>query len=67
MRDLPGMSAHLPASITLSLNEFARHGDLPGIEDGFKINETGFAVPVGNTDSEYAFCLLMQPVSEGAK
>lgn len=42
---------------------FAHNGDLPGIENKFSIDQTGFAVPVGNTDSEYAFCLLMQRLS----
>lgn len=42
---------------------FAHNGDLPGIEDRNGLDRSGFAVPVGNTDSEYAFCLLMQKLT----
>ncbi len=46
------------------VHTFAHNGDLPGIVDKFDIDRTGFAVPIGNTDSEYAFCVLMQRLSE---
>ncbi len=39
---------------------FAHNGDLPGIEERYPLYRRGIASPVGNTDSEYAFCLLMQ-------
>jgi glutamine amidotransferase len=39
---------------------FAHNGDLPGIEDRFPSQRHGIFSPVGGTDSEYAFCLLMQ-------
>ncbi len=42
---------------------FAHNGDLPGIEERFRLDETDVALPVGTTDSEYAFCLLMQRLS----
>ncbi len=45
------------------VHTFAHNGDLPGIEDQFDLEQNGFALPVGNTDSEYAFCLLMQRLS----
>lgn len=45
------------------VHTFAHNGDLPGIEDQYNIGQNGFALPVGNTDSEYAFCLLMQRLS----
>lgn len=46
------------------VHTFAHNGDLPGIERGVEKRHTGFAVPIGNTDSEYAFCILMQRLSE---
>jgi glutamine amidotransferase len=45
------------------VHTFAHNGDLPGIEDQFDLEQNGFASPVGNTDSEFAFCLLMQRLS----
>jgi predicted glutamine amidotransferase len=45
------------------VHTFAHNGDLPGIEDQYNLGQNGFALPVGNTDSEYAFCLLMQRLS----
>ena len=45
------------------VHTFAHNGDLPGIEDQYSLGQIGFALPVGNTDSEYAFCLLMQRLS----
>jgi predicted glutamine amidotransferase len=45
------------------VHTFAHNGDLPGIEERFELDRSGFAVPVGDTDSEYAFCLLMQRLS----
>jgi predicted glutamine amidotransferase len=45
------------------VHTFAHNGDLPGIEVRCPLEQTGFAIPVGNTDSEYAFCLLMQRLS----
>ena len=41
MCELLGMSAHHPASITISLNEFARHGG----ETGPHADGWGVAVP----------------------
>ena len=46
------------------VHTFAHNGDLPGIENEFHLDQTGFAQPVGDTDSEYAFCLLMQRLSD---
>jgi predicted glutamine amidotransferase len=43
---------------------FAHNGDLPGLEQQFELEPDAVAVPVGNTDSEYAFCLLMQRMSQ---
>ena len=45
------------------IHTFAHNGDLPGIEDRFGPGQSGFAIPVGDTDSEYAFCVLMQRLS----
>ena len=45
------------------VHTFAHNGDLPGIENRYSLGQNGFALPVGNTDSEYAFCLLMQRLS----
>ena len=45
------------------VHTFAHNGDLPDIEDRFRLDRTGVAIPVGTTDSEYAFCLLMQRLS----
>ena len=45
------------------VHTFAHNGDLPGIENRYSLDSTGFVTPVGNTDSEYAFCLLMQNLS----
>jgi glutamine amidotransferase len=42
------------------VHTFAHNGDLPGIENKYALDQSGFALPVGTTDSEYAFCLLMQ-------
>ena len=42
------------------VHTFAHNGDLPGIEDRHQLDQAGGALPVGTTDSEYAFCLLMQ-------
>ncbi len=38
---------------------FAHNGDLPGIEDAFPLGSCHFQ-PIGDTDSEHAFCLLLQ-------
>ena len=43
---------------------FAHNGDLPGIESRYSLDKSGFISPVGNTDSEFAFCLLMQRLSK---
>jgi predicted glutamine amidotransferase len=45
------------------VHTFAHNGDLPGIETRYPLEQTDFAMPVGNTDSEFAFCLLMQRLS----
>lgn len=45
------------------IHTFAHNGDLPGIEEKFSPEQNAFALPVGNTDSEQAFCMLMQRLS----
>jgi len=45
------------------IHTFAHNGDLPGIENRYGPEQIGFALPVGDTDSEYAFCLLMHRLS----
>ena len=45
------------------VHTFAYNGDLPGIGSRYSLGQNGFVLPVGNTDSEYAFCLLMQRLS----
>ena len=45
------------------VHTFAHNGDLPGIENRYSLEQGGFVSPIGNTDSEYAFCLLMQRLS----
>ncbi len=45
------------------VHSFAHNGDLPGIEDRYRLDPKGAAVPVGTTDSEHAFCVLMQRMS----
>lgn len=42
---------------------FAHNGDLPEIERQFHLNRHRIAQPIGNTDSEYAFCLLLNRLS----
>lgn len=42
------------------VHTFAHNGDLPGIEDCYRLDRAGPFHPVGNTDSEFAFCVLMQ-------
>jgi glutamine amidotransferase len=39
---------------------FAHNGDLPGIEELYHLDPAGPFQPVGNTDSELTFCLLME-------
>lgn len=39
---------------------FAHNGDLPGIENRFRLDPAGSFRAVGNTDSEFAFCMLME-------
>jgi len=46
------------------VHTFAHNGDLPGIDRRYSLEQTGFALPVGDTDSEYAFCILMQRLSK---
>ncbi|MEH6470505.1 MAG: class II glutamine amidotransferase [Halopseudomonas sp.] len=46
------------------VHTFAHNGDLPGIEEQLQIKPSGLATPIGNTDSEYAFCLLMQRLAD---
>ncbi|MEH6577026.1 MAG: class II glutamine amidotransferase [Amphritea sp.] len=46
------------------VHTFAHNGDFPGIEDRFQLKQSGLAVPIGDTDSEFAFCLLMQRLSD---
>ena len=41
------------------MHVFAHNGDLPEIETVFALNGCNFR-PIGNTDSEYAFCLLLE-------
>lgn len=45
------------------VHTFAHNGDLPGIENKYSLDETGLTRPVGSTDSEYAFCQLIQRLS----
>ncbi|MCP4390875.1 MAG: class II glutamine amidotransferase [Gammaproteobacteria bacterium] len=45
------------------VHTFAHNGDLPGIEDRYRLDPKGTVVPVGTTDSEHAFCMLMQRLS----
>ncbi len=45
------------------VHTFAHNGDLPGIENKYSLDQTGITRPVGSTDSEYAFCLLMQQLA----
>ncbi len=44
------------------MHVFAHNGDLPGIREAFPA--TGPYCPVGETDSEYAFCVLMDRMRE---
>lgn len=37
---------------------FAHNGDMPGIREAFRL-DTDHYMPVGDTDSEYAFCCLL--------
>ena len=46
------------------VHTFAHNGDLPGIDIRYGLEENGITSPVGDTDSEYAFCLLMQQLSK---
>jgi predicted glutamine amidotransferase len=46
------------------VHTFAHNGDLPGLEQRFPLPADNIALPVGCTDSEYAFCLLMQRLSK---
>jgi glutamine amidotransferase len=46
------------------VHTFAHNGDLPGIDKRYSLEQTSFALPVGDTDSEYAFCILMQRLSK---
>ena len=46
------------------VHTFAHNGDLPGIDKRYSLDQTGFTLPVGDTDSEYAFCILMQRLSK---
>ncbi|HFD87610.1 MAG TPA: class II glutamine amidotransferase [Gammaproteobacteria bacterium] len=41
------------------MHVFAHNGDLPGIEEKYPLGDCDFE-PIGNTDSEHAFCLLLQ-------
>ncbi len=45
------------------VHTFAHNGDLPDIENRYGLEQSSWVLPVGNTDSEYAFCLLMQRLS----
>jgi len=45
------------------VHTFAHNGDLPGIENRYPLARPGANLPVGTTDSEHAFCLLMQRMS----
>jgi predicted glutamine amidotransferase len=46
------------------VHTFAHNGDLPGLEQRFPLPADNIVLPVGCTDSEYAFCLLMQRLSK---
>jgi glutamine amidotransferase len=43
-----------------NVHVFAHNGNLPGIQEALPLDRREFMVPVGDTDSEHAFCLLMQ-------
>jgi predicted glutamine amidotransferase len=42
---------------------FAHNGDLPDIVNRYRLDQAGITLPVGTTDSEHAFCLLIQRLS----
>ena len=42
------------------VHTFAHNGDLPAIESRYRLDPAGPFSPVGNTDSELAFCVLME-------
>ncbi len=42
------------------VHSFAHNGDLPGVDGVLSLQPGGGAMPIGETDSEYAFCCLMQ-------
>ena len=43
---------------------FAHNGHLPGIRKSLTIGKFNAAMPIGNTDSEHAFCSLINRLSE---
>ena len=46
------------------VHSFAHNGDLPGVYDALTLQPGGGAMPIGETDSEYAFCCLMQRLAK---
>jgi glutamine amidotransferase len=42
------------------VHTFAHNGDLPGVESRYLLDPAGPFRPVGDTDSEFAFCVLME-------
>ena len=46
------------------MHVFAHNGNLPGIQTQLPLERSETIVPVGDTDSEHAFCLLMQKLEQ---
>ena len=46
------------------VHTFAHNGHLPGIQYQFSASQNKSMLPVGTTDSEYVFCMLMQRMEE---
>ncbi len=42
---------------------FAHNGDMPGIQDKCRLHSNRFK-PVGDTDSEFAFCCLLEQLGD---
>lgn len=46
------------------VHSFAHNGDLPGVDRSLSLHPGGGAFPIGETDSEFAFCCLMQRMAK---
>jgi len=46
------------------VHTFAHNGDLPGVDGALSLQPGGGALPIGETDSEFAFCCLMQRLAK---